>query len=364
MLRCRLVARMSDLKPPRYTAQCRCASGGIDIHTHVVPANLPAYLGAKIPSDWPSMAPAHACHRHVMIDQKIYRTVADKCWDVDKRRNDIQAQNLGLQALSPMPELLSYWMDSRDAHVLSRYLNDQIGEMVAASDGHMVGLGTIPLQDLDLAIVKLTHLMEQGNFAGVEVGSNVNGRAIGDPHFDPFFEAAEALGAAIFVHALKPTGQDRLVGPKPLLQALAYPTDVGLAAASVICANVLVKFPRLRIAFSHGGGTLASLLPGLDQAHRVFGALSESIVESPAAQARRLFYDTLVFDDATLLHLMKLFGPTRLMIGTDYPFAFRENDPRTRIDRVCVDRSVRDLLLYRNAQTFLGLVPSISRSET
>jgi len=349
------------MKAPRYSAQCQCASGGVDVHTHFVPADFPTYLGPAIPADWPSMAPAQACHRHVMIDQKIYRTVSDKCWDGAKRQRDMAAQRIGLQAISPMPELLSYWMNKKDTQVLSRYLNDQIGEMVAASDGQMVGLGTIPLQDMDLAIRELAYLMETEGFAGVEIGTNVNGVAIGDPQFEPFFEAAEAMGAAVFVHALKPTGQDRLVGPKPLLQALAYPTDVGLAAASCICTNVIVKFPNLRIAFSHGGGTLASLLPRLDQAHRVFSALSDTISVAPVAQARRFFYDTLVFDDATLRHLLSMFGPTQLMIGTDYPFAFRENDPRARVDSASSDQQVRDLLLYRNAEIFLGLTP---RSET
>ncbi|KKB65137.1 aminocarboxymuconate-semialdehyde decarboxylase [Robbsia andropogonis] len=336
-------------------AQCRCAMGGVDIHTHFVPSDFPAYIGTKIPVDWPSMAPADACHRHVMIKEKVYRTVSDLCWDGEKRRLDMDAQGIGLQAVSPMPELLSYWMDKNDAQVLSRYLNDQIGDMVAASDGRMIGLGTIPLQDVDLAIRELTHLMRSNVFAGVEVGSNVNGVPIGDLRFAPFFEAAEALGAAVFVHALKPTGQDRLIGPKPLLQALAYPTDVGLAAASVICTNVLTKFPKLRIAFSHGGGTLGSLLPRLDQAYRVFGVLNDSMHTAPAVQARQFFYDTLVFDDATLRHLIDLFGSTQLMIGTDYPFAFRENDPRARVEAASADQHLRDLLLYRNAEIFLGL---------
>ena len=75
-------------------------------------------------------------------------------------------------------------------------------------------------------------------FAGVEIGSNINGVPVGHPSFDPFFEACEALGAAVFVHALKPAGMDRLVGPAPLQQVLAYPTDVGLAAASVITGNL------------------------------------------------------------------------------------------------------------------------------
>src|SRR5690348_2601221 len=104
--------------------------GGIDTHAHVVPENFPAYVGAKLPADWPSMAAAEPCHRHVMISGKVYRTVSDKCWSVAKRLEDFPGMGLGLQVISPMPELLSYWMAPGDAQQVLRYLNDQIAAMV------------------------------------------------------------------------------------------------------------------------------------------------------------------------------------------------------------------------------------------
>jgi aminocarboxymuconate-semialdehyde decarboxylase len=216
------------------------------------------------------MAPVDACHRQVIIDGKNYRTVSDKCWSTSRRLADFSDMGLALQAISPMPELLSYWLKTADAAVLVRYLNDQIAAMVAESGGQLTGLGAVPLQDIDLAIKELEYLHRTPGFAGVEIGSNINGMVVGDPRLDPFFEACEALNMAVFVHALRPTGMDRLVGPQPLQQVLAYPTDVGLAAASVLTRNLIVRRPRLRMAFSHGGGTLAMLLPRLEQAIRVF----------------------------------------------------------------------------------------------
>jgi aminocarboxymuconate-semialdehyde decarboxylase len=175
--------------------------------------------------------------------------------------------------------------------------------------------------------------------------------------FDPFFEACEALGAAVFVHALRPTGMDRLVGPPPLQQVLAYPSDVGLAAASVLTTNLIERRPGLRIAFSHGGGTLAMLLPRLEQACKVFPALQTSIVLSPTAQARKLFYDTLVFDTPTLQHLVTQFGASQLMVGTDYPFNFHDSTPVASIENAGFDPGSVQLLLQSNAERFLGIVP-------
>jgi aminocarboxymuconate-semialdehyde decarboxylase len=332
-----------------------CLCGAVDVHSHVVPQDFPSYLGSKTPPQWPSMAPAHECHRSVMIDGKLYRTVSDRAWTTAKRLADLPGMGLNVQAISAMPELLSYWMGAPDAQQLLRFINEQIAAMVHESAGALVGLGAVPLQDMDLAIAELRYVMGSLEMAGVEVGSNINGVPIGHPSLDPFFEACEALDAAVFVHALKPTGMDRLVGPAPLQQVLGYPTDVGLAAASAITGNLMSRRPRLRIAFSHGGGTLATLLPRLEQGWKIFPALAETITCSPVEQARKFYYDSLVFDERMLQTLVATFGASQLMLGTDYPFNFYESSPVARVVAAGFNDEIAAQLVRLNAQKFLGI---------
>lgn len=332
-------------------AACGC---GIDVHAHVVPENFPSYIGGRMPADWPSMAPAQPCHRNVMISGKVYRTVSQACWDTGRRLQDLPGMGLALQVVSPMPELLSYWMEAGDAQQLLRFLNDQIAAMVDESGGKLAGLGAVPLQDVDLAIRELEHVVRNLGFPGVEIGSNINGVPVGAPALDPFFAACEELGAAVFVHAIRPAGMDRLVGPPNLQQVLGYPGDVGLAAASAITGNLLARHPKLRIAFSHGGGTLASLLPRLQEGWKVFPALRDAVQESPMEQARRLFYDTLVFDTATLRHLVASFGASQLMLGTDYPFNFHDRTPVQRVEAAGFDAATVRQLVEGNAARFLA----------
>lgn len=327
----------------------------MDVHSHVVPGEFPRWLEGAVPAGWPSMVPAHECHRHVMIDGRNYRTVSDKCWTTSRRLADFEAMGLAMQAISPMPELLSYWLPAHVAAKLVRFLNEQIAAMVAESQGRLVGLGAVPLQELDLALAELHHLKHGLGLAGVEIGSNINGTPVGHPSLRPFFEACVALDLPVFVHALRPAGMDRLVGPQSLQQVLAYPTDVGLAAASVITGNLLQAVPGLRIAFSHGGGTLAALLPRLEQAMSVFPALRDEVAVPPREQARALYYDTLVFDTPTLRHLVDTFGPDRLMLGTDYPFNFHESRPLERVRAAGFTQDVADQLAFGNARRFLGL---------
>ncbi len=338
----------------RHAPGCAC---GIDVHAHVIPHDFPRYLGNAMPADWPSMAPAQDCHRHVMVSGKVYRTVSERAWSASRRIEDMEPMGLSRQAISPMPELLSYWMAPAAASQLLRYVNEQIADMAALSGGRLVGMGAVPLQDLDLALAELDHLTDKLGIKAIEIGSNVNGKPPGAPEFAPFFAACAEKGVAVFVHALKPAGTERLVGPDKLLPALAYPTDVGLAAASVLSANLLGRYPALRMGFSHGGGTLAMLLPRLEQARKVFPALQDAMPASPSEQARSLYYDTLVFDAGTLNHLLERFGASQLMIGTDYPFAFHDARPVDSILAALADHRVRDQLITHNAARFLGLEP-------
>ncbi len=334
----------------RLSHRCAC---GVDVHAHVIPASFPAYLKSPVPADWPSMADAQPCHRHVMINGKIYRTVSDRAWDVGRRVADMAEMGLELQAVSPMPELLSYWMDAAPADELLRYINDQIAEMMAASSGKLAGLGGVPLQDMDLALAELHRLLRMG-FSGVELGSNINGRPIGAPEFEPFFAECAALGASVFVHALRPAGMDRLIGPPALQQILAYPGDVGLSAASAITTNLLIRHPTLRLGFSHGGGTLGLLLPRLAEGARVFPLLAEKLMASPTEQARMMYFDALVFDGVALRYLVERFGDTQIMLGTDYPFNFHDRTPVDRVMAAFGDEAVQQRLLYDNAMRFLG----------
>ena len=327
----------------------------IDVHTHVVPEHLPAYLGVDPPARWPSMAPAEACHRHVMIAGEVFRTVSDQCWDADKRRADMAAMRISTQVLSPMPELLSYWLDAPAAAQLTRHLNATIAAACTADPAHFVGLGAVPLQDVTLAIAELDHAVHALGLAGVEIGTNVNGVPIGDPRFEPFFAAAEDWNAAIFVHPLKACALDRLVGPAVLEQILAFPCETGLAAASLLTGGTFAAHPRLRIAFSHGGGAFGTLAARLDHAWRVFPALREKIPEAPLRMARGFWYDSLVYDATLLAQQIALFGATQTMIGTDYPFVILDRDPLARLEALACDEATQRLLRADNARRWLGL---------
>jgi aminocarboxymuconate-semialdehyde decarboxylase len=326
----------------------------IDIHTHVVPEHFPAYAGKARDVPWPAMAEAHACHRHVMISGKVYRTVSDGSWSVPRRIEAMGEMRVARQALSPMPELLSYWLPLEDGKALTRYLNEQIAEMVALAPDRFIGLGAVPLQDVDSAILELDFVMKELKFSGVEVASHVNGVSIGDARFEPFFAAAERLGAAVFVHALRPAGRDRMVGAFSE-QAVCFPGDIALAAASMITGGIAARHPMLRIGFSHGGGALAILLPRLVHAWHAIPKAKESLAESPTVYARRFFYDALLFDAAATRFIIDSFGASQVCVGSDYPFNMGDRDPLGSLEKSGLDAAVLAAIRSANARRFLGI---------
>lgn len=329
-------------------------TGYIDVHTHVVPESFPSSAGALAPDTWPEMACAQAGHRHVMVGGRVYRTVSHQCWDCDARRADMQRQGAERQVLSPMPELLSYWMPAADGLRMAQYLNDVIATMVTHDPLHFSGLGMVPLQDVDLAIQELRRVMEGGMLSGIELGTHINGRVIGDPSFFPFFEAAQALGASLFIHPLRPTGMDRLLGHPALEQVVAFPGETGLAAASLITGGLLARFPGLRIALSHGGGTLQALLPRLQYAWDKLGGLFDENAVNPAEAVRRMYYDALVYDTPTLQRLIDVFGLDAIMLGTDYPFPIMDQAPAARLEPLGLSTDARERILRGNARRWLG----------
>ena len=329
--------------------------GAVDIHTHIVPHSFPAYAGRHANARWPSMAPGHDCHHcNVMIAGKIFRTVTDECWSIERRLEAMEKSRIARQVLSPMPELLSYWMEAEDAEAMGRHVNDTIAQMVADGAGRFAGLGMVPLQDPERAAKSLAAIKTEYGFAGVEIGSNINGKPPGHESFDPFWAEAERLGLCVFVHALHPAVNERMVGPAVLPTYLGFPVDTGLAAASLITGRTLEKFPKLRVAFSHGGGVLAAVLPRLANGWRTAPPLQKAF-EDPHATARRFYYDNLVFEAPFVRYLMSVFGASQIFVGSDYPFGAGQPFPTRFTREIGLDAGDWEAMSSGNARRFLNL---------
>jgi aminocarboxymuconate-semialdehyde decarboxylase len=336
----------------------------IDVHSHVVPRSLPRDpTGGEIGA-WPSVHCA-TCGRlaTVQVGDKPFREIDERSWDVDRRVADMDQDGVAAQALSPMPELLSYWLDMRGAVEMTRHLNHTIGEMVARRPDRFFGLGAVPLQDPELAAKEVGELRSRFGLVGVEVGSNIAGAYLGDSRFDPFFAAAEEQEMAIFVHSLHPLTARDLTRHPMLAPFAGFTVDTALCAASLIMEGVLERFPRLKLGFSHGGGVLAPILHRMEFGWGSTEGFGGKLPQSPKAYARRFFYDSLVYDEAYLEHLTTHIAPGQVFLGTDYPYLIQQPEPRAFIQSAAARPGVDDTIWSDAARRFLGAAPARQAGE-
>ena len=338
----------------------------VDMHCHVVPEHFDTPGTRASAREWPVMEHFEQGRARVMINGSNFRTVTSQNWDAQVRLDDMAREGVDVQVISPMPQLLSYWFTARDGVEMCRYLNEFIAEMVHYSPGRIHGLGVVPLQDPDAAARELSEV-KAGGLRGVEIGTNIVGLSLAEARFLPFFQEAERLDLSVFVHALHPTMTDRIQGPDAAVNAIGFPTETGLTIGSMITSGAMEAAPNLRIAFSHGGGTFSALLPRMQNAWSrtwngdapMAGApespLREALPQSPLDYARRLYYDTLVFDRRTIRYLAEMVGTSQLTVGTDYPYAEREQPVGQTLRSMGFTPDEQEDILSRNSLRFLGL---------
>jgi len=321
----------------------------IDVHTHFVPRTMPPAAGRN--RLWPAIEHGGKDTAAVMVGGRLFRAIDSRSWDSARRRDDMAEDGVSMQVVSPMPELLSHWFPTADADDFCKHVNAALAELCAAHSTSFVALGMAPLQDPPLAAKRLHDVKAMG-LRGVEIGTHVDGVALGDARLDEFYAAAEETGLAVMVHALHPAAMERIAGRPELAAVAAFPLETAYAATSLLTHGVMTRFPKLKIMLSHGGGALAFILPRLSHARALGGPIATLFPDDPATMARRLFYDTIVYDADALRFLADRVGANRLMIGSDYPFSIMQRQPvRFATQALGTDAEV----LAQNAARFLGI---------
>ena len=326
----------------------------IDIHTHFVPRELPRNPLPDKFDQWPGMKCGQCGRRTFYAGEQAFRDLNPNTWSPLERIGEMNETGIGLQVLSPMPELLGYWLEPAQTAVVADYVNTELGKVVSAHPTRFTGFGMATMQDPSMAAREISLFRKEFGLIGVEIGSHINGVPLGDPRFDEFFAAAEENNLAVFVHALHPP-LDRLPA-LPLMDALlAFPQEGAHAGVALMIGNVLHRYPDLHLALSHGGGTLPWIAGRLRNGWSCSDAMRQAIPMDPMEFLQNLWFDSLVYEPKVLTALLELVGTDRVMIGTDYPFLIQEPDPIGFLQRCQLNQETLDLIQTKNAQQFLRL---------
>ena len=289
------------------------------MHTHILPKTMPNWTEKFGYGNFIHLESNPDGSANMMQGGNFFRRIVENCWDESLRIKEYEQFNTQVQVVCTIPVMFSYWANPKDCAELSRFLNDHIAELVQQYPKHYIGLGTIPMQDIDESIIELERIKSIG-LVGIQIGSNINDKNLSEDEFFPIFEACSRLGLAVMIHPWQMMGFDSM--KKYWLPWLVgMPAETSRAACSMIFGGVLERLPKLRVCFSHAGG---SFLPTLGRIEHGFNCRPDLVAidnqVNPREYVGKFWVDSITHDIDALKYILNMQGSKRVCLGSDYPF--------------------------------------------
>lgn len=291
----------------------------IDSHTHILPEKLPQWSDKFGYGDFIYLNHHKQGAAQMMKGNQFFREIKENCWDPELRIREYKEFNTQVQVVCTIPVMFSYWAKPHDCLSVSEFLNDHIAEIVLKYPKHYIGLGTVPMQDADLAIQELERCKKIG-LKGIQIGSNINDENLNEERFYPIFEACEKLGMAILVHPWNMMGMKQMQRYW-LPWLVGMPAETSRAMCSMIFGGIFERLPKLRVNFAHAGGSFMSTIGRIEHGFNCrpdLVAIDNNV--NPRNYLGKFWVDCITHDAMMLEYVIKLQGTKKITLGSDYPF--------------------------------------------
>jgi aminocarboxymuconate-semialdehyde decarboxylase len=314
----------------------------VDLHCHI---HTPAAddLAKQATAPGVDQMARYGDPRTIAQQQKLRAELDRKLTSIEQRIADMDRMGIDVQAISTSPLQYYYATEADIGRRICRTINERLAEITATHPDRFAPLATVPLQAPELAVAELEYCMTKLGFRGMEIGTNVRGVELSDARFERLFARAEELGAVIFLH---PVG----------FNVIGNPLDTTVALSHIVFGGVLERHPRLKFVAAHGGGYLGHYPARMDHAYRVRPECHDYITRPPTHYMKKVYFDTMVFSETQLRHLVNLWGADHVVIGTDYPYDMGYYKPVDFVERTkSLTRAQKDAIIGGNAAKLLGL---------
>jgi len=298
---------------------------------------------------------ANALTRETNVKQMQDR--AAKLSAIEVRLKDMDRMGIDIQAVSPAPNQTYYWTDPGLGAELARKVNEGIAGIVAKWPERFVGLGSVPLQDPDLAVSELVHCVKQLGLRGVEINPSVNGMDLSDGRLalEKFFAKVQELDVILFMHPIGFTQGERLLDHY-FNNVIGNPLETTVAASHLIFDGVMERHPKLKVVLPHGGGYLAHYWARMDHGWRARPDCRTVIKKKPSSYLEKFYFDTITFDRGMLEQEVARYGADHVLLGTDYPYDMGVEDPVGFIDGARkLSKKDKEMIMGGNAARLLKI---------
>jgi len=197
-------------------------------------------------------------------------------------------------------------------------VNDAFAEIRQSKNGRFAPLATLPLNDPAASVKELRRACGELKFPGVMLFSNVNGAGLNEQQFWPIYEAANELGAVLYIHPTHPVGVEAMTDYW-LMPLVGFLMDTTLAAAKLVFTGIPERFPRIRWVLTHMGGAITYLSERLDRGFEAFSECRANISRPPSTYLKQFYFDTVNFDLNCIELAIAFAGVDHILAGSDYP---------------------------------------------
>jgi len=300
----------------------------IDMHSHIEIADAVDLMPEKPKPLSSPLSPKSAAYQLALT-----AALEKQLNDPEKKFEDMEKMKVDLSVLSIAPPHFFYHLEGKLASDVSRRQNERIAALVQKHPKKFAGMATVPMQNVQAAVAELDWAVGQLKLTGVEIGSNIRGRYLGDPAFVPFFEKVRSLDVPIFIHPQNVAGADRMKDYY-FPNLVGNPLDTTLTAGHLIFSGIFDRFPGIKIVLSHAGGHLPYIIGRMGHGFKVRPECQEVIKKSPIEYLNQFYFDTIAHGPESLRFLISRVGAERLLLGTDYPYDMGDMDPLSSLDAV------------------------------
>jgi aminocarboxymuconate-semialdehyde decarboxylase len=325
----------------------------VDLHSHLRVVEADDFVKPHLPPEGANTALRYTNPKSREYYAQNAKARAAAWTDIPTRLADMDKMDLDVMAVSSLPTQFYYVTEKSVGQELAHIINDGIKAKIKDHPKRFVGVGTLPMQDTDMAIKELNRLHNDLGFRAIQIGARCNDDELSAERFEPLWKRCEELGTVIFVHpsSFASTRFSR----HHLTNLIGNPLDTTTAMHYLIFDGVMMRYPKIKFYMSHGGAFASAYSARMDHAFGSRPDTREFISEMPSTYLKQFYLDTIVFSTHQLKYLVEQFGADKIALGTDYPADMGEYTPVEHVYQTDLTETEREKICGLNALKMLGL---------